>query len=145
MALTGIPGTVYLRAAWPELKERLRLLGLTVLDEPANLAAMLAQSAVIVHHGGSTANVILKAGRPQILVPQHLEQVTTAQLLARMGVAVFLLANASPDAAGRALRQVLDERRFADCAASWARRLQERMARPGLPAILQRCRHYLEG
>ena len=139
MALTGVRGTVYVRSAPADLKDRLRLQGLTVFDEPANLEQMLAESAVIVHHGGSSANSAFAAGRPQILLPQHLEQITTAQLLARLGVAVFLLGNAAPEAASRALRQVLTERRFADNAALWARRVHDRPRRPTLPAIIERC------
>jgi len=143
MALTGVRGTAYVRSASAELKERLRLQGLTVLDKPAPLEQMLAQSAVIVHHGGSTAHSALTAGRPQILMPQHLEQVITSQLLARLGVAVVVMGNAAPEAAGRALRQILDERRYADNAAAWGKRLHERPRRPTMPALLERCRHWL--
>jgi hypothetical protein len=146
LALTGCPGTVYLRNAPSDVKERLRLQGLTVLDRPAPLEEMVAQSAVIVHHAGSnTANFALAAGRPQLLFPQHLEQGVNAQLLARLGVGVFLLQNAAPDAAGRALRQLLTNRRYSDGAAQWARRLQERPRRPALPAVVACCRQRLQG
>ena len=143
LAMTGIPGTVYLRRAGDELKERLRLLGLTVLNEPAPLGDMLARSAVIVHHGGSMANAVAAAGRPQILIPQHLEQTTTAQQLARLGVGLVLLGNSAPEAAGRALKQILGERRFADNAAAFAQKLRERPPRPALPDIVACCRRHL--
>jgi len=144
LALTGCPGTAYLRNAPAEMKERLRLQGLTILDQPARLEEMLIQSAVIVHHAGSnTAHSALAAGRPQILFPQHLEQVVNAQMLARLGVAVFLLRNAAHEAAGRALRQLLTDRRYLDSAAQWARRLQGRPRRPSLPAIMECCRQRL--
>jgi rhamnosyltransferase subunit B len=139
MALTGCRGTVYLRSASAEMKDRLRLQGLTVLDEPAPMAEMLAQSAVLVHHGGSTANSAFAAGRPQILFPQHLEQATTARILAKLGVGVFLLGNAAPEAAGRALRQILGDRRYADNAIAGARRIHERPRRPVLPALVECC------
>ena len=140
LALTGCKGTAYVRSASAELKERLRLQGLTILDQPAPIFDMLAQSAVVVHHAGSIGSAALTAGRPQILLPQHLEQVTTAQHLSKLGVGVFLMGSASPEAAGRALKQVLSERRYIDAAAAWARRIQERPRRPALPAILDCCR-----
>ncbi len=145
MALTGIRGTVYLRNASADLKERLRLQGLTVLEEPAPMGDVLAKFAVIVHHGGGTANSALAAGRPQILFPQHLEQTTTAQAIAQLGVGVFLLNQAAPEAAGRALEQVLGDRRYADNAMECARRLQHRPRRPVLDTLLQRCLERLDG
>ena len=145
LALTGCPGTAYVRSAPAELKERLRLQGLTILDEPANLGEMLAKSAVIIHHAGSTtANAALAAGRPQILFPQHLEQTVTAQLLTRMGLAAFLLASAAPDAAGRLLRQMLADRRYADNATAWSNQLRERPPRPALTAIVECCLGHLK-
>jgi UDP:flavonoid glycosyltransferase YjiC (YdhE family) len=141
MALTGCPGTAYLRSASAALKERLRLQGLVILDGLAPIRDMMEQSAVIVHHGGSNlANTALAAGRPQIVLPQHLEQGTTAQLLAQLGVAVVLVGQRAPDAAGRALRQVLGEPRYTEYAYSLAQQLQARQRRDALPAILEQCR-----
>ncbi len=144
LALTGYPGTAYLRSAPADLKDRLRLVGLTVLDRPEPLVEVLTRFAVLVHHGGITTTCMaFAAGRPQLLFPQHLEQTSTAQRVARLGVGLFLLSTASPEAAGRSLRQLLTERRFADTAALWAQRLSERPARPPLPAILECCHHHL--
>ncbi|MBI2807600.1 MAG: hypothetical protein HYX68_21680 [Planctomycetes bacterium] len=137
MALTGYPGTAYVRGAQADVKERLRLQGLTILDEPARMNDMLAQATVFVHHAGSTANAAFAAGRPQLLFPQHLEQATTARILARLGVAAFNLTGAAPEAAGRSLTQVMTEPRFASQAVALARRLHERPRRPALPAILE--------
>src|SRR4029077_18058767 len=97
-----------------------------------------------VHHGGSMANAVAAAGRPQFLIPQHLEQTTTAQLLARLGVALAHLPNADPEAAARGLKQLLTERRYADNAAVLARRIKNRPARPALPDILACCRRSLK-
>jgi UDP:flavonoid glycosyltransferase YjiC (YdhE family) len=113
----------------------LRLQGLEVLDEPAAINDVFARSAVIVHHGGSMTNAVLAAGRPQILLPQHLEQVTTAQQAARLGVAAVLPMNAAPDAAGRALKYVLSERRIADQAMALAKRLHDRPRRATLQVV----------
>jgi hypothetical protein len=144
LALTGRRGTVYLRSAPAELKERLRLQGLMVVDQPASLPEMLAQSAIIVHHGGSaTACAALAAGRPQLLLPQHLEQATNAQALVRLGVAHFLTRSAAPEAAGRCLRQLLEDHRYGEAAVACARRIAQRRGRPALPAILECCRRHL--
>jgi hypothetical protein len=144
LALTGCPGKAYLRSAPAALQERLRRQGLTILDRPAPLGEMLAQVAVIVHHGGvGTAQTALAAGRPQLLLPQHLEQRTNAQTLHRLGVAAFLMSEASPESAARALQQVLLDRRFADQAAACARAIQSRPRRDALTAIVECCVRHL--
>lgn len=144
MALTGCPGTVYLRSAPADLKERLRLQGLTVLDEPVPLTEVLKKAAVVLHHGGmGTTNIALSCGRPQILLPQHLEQVTTSQVLHRMGVGFALAGNFTPDSAARVLRQMLGERRFTEQAQACAHALQSRPRRDALAAILERSAHHL--
>lgn len=141
--LTGTPGEVFLRNASPELKDRLRLQGLTVHDRPASLDEVLARSSVVIHHGGSLASEVFAAGRPQLLIPQHLEQRTTSEQLARLGVARVLLGNASPDSAGRVLRQMMTERKFTEAALAHARQIHGRPPRSALPVILQTCRRRL--
>src|SRR5262245_27171434 len=143
LALTGCRGTVYLRSATPDLCDRLRKQGLAVLERPASMPDMLAGHAVLVHHGGGTTAAALAAGRPQLLLPQHLEQSTTAELVRRLGAGLYVTGDASPPAAARALLRLLDEPAFAKQAAECAQAIHTRPRRPALPAILARCREHL--
>lgn len=145
LALTNCPGTVFVRGFTVEQREALRRLGLKVLDEPANLPEMLNRHAVLIHHGGAgTASQALAMGRPQILIPIHLEQITTGHLLQAQGVGLSLAGNLGPEAAARALHQILRDSRYASLAGTVARRLHGRPRRPALPAILEACRRSLK-
>jgi hypothetical protein len=143
LVLTGCRGAAYVRGLHPEGRRHLRRLGLDVLDEPAPLPQILAHHAVFVHHGGGSAATALAAGRPQLLLPQHLEQLTTARQMRRLGVGEYLLRDSSPAAAARALLRLMDEPAFAARAANRASAIHARPRREALPAILACCRRHL--
>lgn len=80
--------------------------GIYVRNAPENLAALAAGSnvrvfttpqpvpdalidaSVFIHHGGSTANLALAAGRPQVIIPRNLDQYVLGQALQRLGCGV---------------------------------------------------------
>jgi hypothetical protein len=143
LALTGTPGTVYVRSLTPELGNRLRLQGLTVLDRPAALAEALKSASVLVHHGGgASAQLALAVGRPQLVFPQHLEQTANGMSLQNLGVAIALPTDAAPQAIARALAR-LGAGPIVDRAREWSRILANRPRRPALEAILKSCLAYL--
>lgn len=140
LAMSGCPGRAYIRSLPADLAQRLRLQGIEVLTAPAAMEEVLAQSAVIVHHAGAgTSQAALSGGRPQLVIPLHLEQTMNAQLLQRLGVGGFLAGSFAPEAAARQLQQVLGDRRFSDNALAVAQRLNARERRDPLPAIVERC------
>jgi rhamnosyltransferase subunit B len=140
LARQGMRGAAYIRGAAVGLKERLRQQGLIVFDHPASLPAMLGQAAVVIHHGGAgTAQTVLAAGRPQVLVPHNLEQSLTAKLLADLGVAMTVSSTTTPDVEAQRIRQVVNDARFADNALTAAKRIHARPRRPALPAIVDYC------
>ncbi len=144
LALTGFPGTVYLRGASLELKQHLRLQGLEVLDRPARLEEVLKRVAVIVHHGGlGTTHTALAAGRPQLLLTLFLEQMITSDLLRRLGVGLPILGNYSPHTAGRALQTLLGTGDHSVRASAVASALAGRPRRDTLAAICAVCRRHL--
>jgi UDP:flavonoid glycosyltransferase YjiC (YdhE family) len=100
----------------------------------------------VIHLGGAgTASAALAAGRPQVLVPTHLEHYTTGHMLQAQGIGVSLSGTVSPESAREILKQVLADDRFTASAQAVARRLHERPRRPALPAILAACRRMLSG
>ncbi|KAF0244821.1 MAG: glycosyl transferase-like [Planctomycetota bacterium] len=102
---TGIPGEAYVRGAGPALRERMLDAGIDIHDQPAPMHEVLPRASVVVHNGGiGLTTAALGAGRPQILVPQHLEQRLTAGLLVKMGVALSVTDRESP---GSLLRRLV--------------------------------------
>lgn len=140
LALTGVPGSVYLRGSNTEQRQRLRLQGLSVFDRPAALPKVLAEHAVLIHHGGVGAGQsALAVGRPQLVLPQHLEQAVNAQNLHRLGIAAYTVEPPTPEAAGRLLQQVLAQPRLAEQAQAASRTLHSRPRRELLPALVSCC------
>jgi rhamnosyltransferase subunit B len=88
---TGIEARAYVRNRHRLPPGGPREGGVVLEPEPTPLGNALAEAGVIVHHGGSgTAHQALLAGRPQVIVPCHLEQTLTARALERLGVAITL-------------------------------------------------------
>ena len=86
---SGIAGTAYVRDAPQALLEMGRQRGLEMCESPANLTELLPKVSVIVHHASlGMAEAALAAGRPQLLIPHHLEKQLIAGSLASMGVAL---------------------------------------------------------
>jgi len=133
-------GTVYLRGSSPPLLQRLRQNGLHVLDEPGAIVSLLAGASLYVHHGGIGATqTALALGRPQLLLPRHLEQSMTAQMLQNLGVAAALTGPTKPEDAAQLFQQILGQRRFAERAWAVAQSLHARPRRAPLPAVLECC------
>jgi UDP:flavonoid glycosyltransferase YjiC (YdhE family) len=140
LARSGLAGSVYLRGAGAALRARWRAAGLALHEAPQPLAAAVARAALVLHHGGiGTCQDALALGRPQLLVPRHLEQGLNAAALARLGVAVTMRTGAR-FAAEHVLAALAHLRRprFAEAARAEAGRLA---ATPlgSLARIVERC------
>ena len=60
-----------------------------ILSEPADLASVLPQTRLIIHHGGlGTAFGGLASGTPQLVLPLNLEHLVTSRSLIETGVAL---------------------------------------------------------
>ena len=60
-----------------------------ILSEPADLASVLPQARLIIHHGGlGTAFGGLASGTPQLVLPLNLEHLVTSRSLVEAGVAL---------------------------------------------------------
>lgn len=77
---------------WPAAElHRLRTLGsITISQEPLDLGAVLEDCAWVICHGGvGTVSRAMRAGKPLLLLPSHVEQVRTAQALSALRLAVL--------------------------------------------------------
>jgi UDP:flavonoid glycosyltransferase YjiC (YdhE family) len=92
-ALVSMPvqGSVYLRDASAQQRDEWRDKGLTIYNSPQDMREMAVNSGVIIHHGGlGTIETVFALGRPQMLVPRHLEQSVNSRMAGRLGLAVAM-------------------------------------------------------
>ena len=81
---SGLPGQVHVRDCDPALRARIGGSPLRWLEQPPVAITAAAGAALVMHHGGhGTSHAALAAGRPQLLLPQVLDQWLTARALAR--------------------------------------------------------------
>ena len=140
LAAAGFRGSAYLRGSPPDLVESARRAGVEVYDEPPPLGRVLAGAAAVVHHGGlNTAEAALAAGRPQVLLPAHLEQTLTARALDGLGVARALVGYHPIQAASEALSLVTGPGGHDRRAVEVARAIEARRHAGCLPRILEHC------
>ena len=114
--------------------------GITVHKTPPPLTEVLPKvSAVLSHANLGTAHAALAAGRPQLVLPRHLEQNLTAQALESLGVAVRLCEGVNRESLRKALKRVLNEPKFRDRATAWANTLRERDSIDALSKTVAGC------
>jgi rhamnosyltransferase subunit B len=106
----NVPGIAYLRQRPPGVAEYFAGTSLTLLDAPADIAKVLPEVRVVLHHGGvGLAEAALTAGRPQVIVPLQGEQFLTGQKLRDLGVCLPVLTPSKPidvvELVTRALRE----------------------------------------
>ncbi|MDY3556983.1 hypothetical protein R5W24_006165 [Gemmata sp. JC717] len=145
LAAAGLDGEVYVRGATAGQRERLRGRGLTVHDTPPPLADVLPRVRAVAHHAGlGTAEAALLAGRPQLLLPEHLEHQLYASAAHRLGVAHYLAGTYPASDVAEGMRQLLDDPAFARRAAEVAADLRRRWPDGSLGTIVGRCRELLD-
>jgi hypothetical protein len=120
----------------PGLRDRLRLLA-----QPAPLQDVLPGVATVIHHGGhGVALEALRAGTPQLILPQVLEQTLTARAIRRLGAAEVVdgARPAEIDQIVQALRVVARDDVLARAEAV-ARQLEARWSIDATATIVQGC------
>jgi hypothetical protein len=93
---------------------------LTIADRPVRLEATLAHCALVITQGEGTSAAALVAGRPLLLLPEHLEQSMLLYQLARRGLALGLAPTADPASLDTLLRQLIERPAYRERAAAFA-------------------------
>jgi UDP:flavonoid glycosyltransferase YjiC (YdhE family) len=146
LAQSGRTGSVFLRDAPESAVAEWRARGLTVHDRPQAMPAAADRAAVVLHHGGiGTAEAALCLGRPQLLVPCHVEHAGNGKALRVLGVASLLPARGFFQAGdvGSALTRLLGTSAIRDTAARVAADLAARGSPPALDMIVSCCAAWL--
>jgi len=123
----GFPVEAFVRDLPDRMKSALRARNMHVHETPPPLAEVAERASLIVHHGGiGTAETAMALGRPQILLPKHLEQTLNASNLGRLGVAMRLNAGFSLAQGSAAVSEALSSESLAEKAQETAARLAQR-------------------
>ncbi|MGD1877510.1 MAG: glycosyltransferase [Kiloniellaceae bacterium] len=86
-------GEIFSRGMTDDIAKALVRPGLTVHREPQPMPELLARANLIIHHGGNgTCCAALSAGRPQILLPTHMEARLSADAIVAQGCGHLLSA-----------------------------------------------------
>ena len=142
LAKMPIRGSLYLRDASALQRDAWRERGLIIHDSPQDMREMASQSAVMIHHGGlGTVETVFALGRPQMLIPRHLEQGVNAQMAGRLRLAVGMQTGGKFEAEhiSQALRHVLDSSELHENAARKAQELARRGPFNALEPVTEFC------
>jgi len=127
LAGCGFPVEMFVRDLSDRAKGALRETNVRVHETPPSLAEVAERSRLIVHHGGiGTAEIALALGRPQFLLPKHLEQSLNAASLRRLGTATRLKSDFSLAEGSAALSEAVSSKSLAESAQDVAARLAKR-------------------
>lgn len=141
LANTGLPHEAYLAGADAPRRQRLRAAGVNLSDTPLSLDEALARAHVVVHHGGVLlSQAALAAGRPQVLLPAHLENTLNAQAVVQRGVGL-MAQTVGPGI--EALRRLVAEPAWMSRAQQVAQGIQARGPWDALGPLLARCKALL--
>ncbi|MDY6984036.1 MAG: hypothetical protein SV422_13205, partial [Pseudomonadota bacterium] len=123
-----LPGECFVHGAPPRLVAALEGAGITVHRQPPPLRDALARHSLLIHHGGiGTLTEGLAAGRPQLLLPRHLEQELNTQRALAIGAGIFGLArNADMENVKARLPDLLTHAHAQAAANTVATRIHER-------------------
>lgn len=84
---------------------------LTLVRRPVNMAHMLEEADLALLHGTSSAGAFLMAGKPVLVLAQHLEQYLSGMRIAQLG-AGLVVRTEEPGAIASALRRLQQEAQF---------------------------------
>jgi UDP:flavonoid glycosyltransferase YjiC (YdhE family) len=144
---SGLVGSIYLRDASVSTRADLRRKGLQILEQPADMASAVSQSALLIHHGGvGTCEVGLAIGRPQLIIPRHQEQAMNALCLRRIKVAVATVTGGRFEVEHiKAALQQVRKQQYCLAASEQAEKIVKGDRKHGLAAVMGACEALLTG
>ncbi|WP_299400418.1 glycosyltransferase [Pelagibius sp.] len=140
-----LPGEIFARGMTDEVAVSLEREGLTVHREPQPMTEVMKRASVIIHHGGNgTCCAALSAGRPQVLLPTHMEARLSSDALVDLGVGRLLQAKELDKALPAVLEEVIAERQMAERAQALAADIKARGAYRPVDRVLETSLKILE-
>lgn len=123
-----ISGECYLHNATTQIIVELEQAGITVHKKPPPLREALKRASILIHHGGiGSMEEAALAGRPQLLLPRHLEQLlNTQRAIASLPGTFTVQAGITPEQLRQRLPPLLRDARLMQAAQMTALRLTKR-------------------
>ena len=136
----GMPGQIYIRDTnWRHIELRSRHL-VEFLDEAPDIATACRRAAVVIHHGGhGTTHAALAAGRPQILVPQVLDQLLTSNLLSTQRFVMSLAGEFTAREVSAGLNAIVQDEEASAEAMAYADSIQARQLHNSKQRVIDAC------
>lgn len=142
LANARITARVYVRRCTPECVAAVANSSITLYESPQNMTEALQNASAVLHHGGlSTAETAMAMGRPQFLLPRHLEQLLTANSIASLGCGLNLLRQKRD--AGEIISRAIARGAYRREAALVAERIASRPPSQTSERILELCLKHL--
>ena len=82
---SGLPVSCFVRGGRTVGTAFLKQMGHKVHETAPPLSEAFAEASIVVSHGGGISQAALQAGRPQVLIPNHLEAMITARRVEALG------------------------------------------------------------
>ena len=144
---SSMSGEVFIRGVTDEVAKALQRPGLTVHRNPQPMDKVLARASVILHHGGNgTCCAALSAGRPQLLLPTHMEARLSADAVVARGCGRLLSTQESTaDGLPPVLEAVAADPAMAARATALAQAIKARGPLHTVDKILATCLAVLDG
>jgi UDP:flavonoid glycosyltransferase YjiC (YdhE family) len=135
LARASVRCGIYVREMPPDLSPRFTGTSVTLYSAPQKMPDALESAAAIVHYGGlSTTETALALGRPQFLVPWHLEQALNTAAVEALNCGVNIAQHGNP---GDLIRRALKRETHQKEAAAVAARIAARPAKDVLGSIVE--------
>lgn len=140
-------GEIFARGMTDAAAKALQRPGLTVHRDPQPMDEVLARASVILHHGGNgTCCAALSAGRPQVLLPTHMEARLSADAVVAQGCGHLLSAQeATEEGLPPLLEAVAADGKMAARATALAQEIAARGPQHTVERIVETCLAVLEG
>lgn len=145
LARLGLPAVVQAWGMTPALAAELSGPMTRVVTEPLNRDGMLTHCDIVVCQSSGVVAPALLAGRPVLMLPNPVEQMMTLHRVARQGLGHGLPSDADVDAAGSAIRRLLDDAACRLRAANFARHYHGYKPEMALDSVLNECMDLVEG
>lgn len=135
LAASAARCVVNLVGATPEIIARYGGPRLTFSEGHVDMEVVAAQcDAAVCHSGMGMVNALLRAGKPLLLLPGHLEQFLLSRNVARLGAALVVTPETAAQEVGGALQRLLTD----PVVAGNARALAQRCALPSAAAVIDK-------
>ena len=144
LAMADADVTCHLRGDDGRLSEFLTGRGVTVLEDPADLASMLPGcTAVVSYASGGMSHAALAAGRPQLTLPYDLEKYAAAAALEGLGVSCTIGSGMAASEVAVRIGTLIGDAKFAHQAAVCAQSILARTQVDALGIIVDSCEELL--